>query len=225
MYQRLRDAVIPFVPEALYNGQLIYRRSAHWKAAKVIFIHIPKNGGTSINNALYGRFMGHYKFSDIEYWKPQLVKQFPCFAISRNPWDRLFSAYKFAKAGDNVDKSSSIVISPNVRSEISRYNTFEEFVLEWLPNRNLSKEDNVFKPQVDFIRPKRYTDLDPFIGKLENLSGTIDFLENLLGKKIDIGHENKTTNLGSYKDHFSTKMRELTTQAYYSDIIRFNYEF
>ncbi|GAH07415.1 unnamed protein product, partial [marine sediment metagenome] len=64
--------------------------------------HIPRNGGTSINNALYGRFMGHYTARDVRFWAPDLFGRLPSFAVTRNPWARLLSAYRFAEKQSGV---------------------------------------------------------------------------------------------------------------------------
>ena len=60
---------------------------------EILFIHIPKSGGTSIASALIGKPSGHpylyqYYLSNKEY-----TKKFYKFCVVRNPYDRLVSAY------------------------------------------------------------------------------------------------------------------------------------
>jgi uncharacterized protein (DUF779 family) len=53
------------IPEDVLLGYLVFRHSAAWRKTELIFVHVPKNGGTSINNTIYRQFMGHYRISDI----------------------------------------------------------------------------------------------------------------------------------------------------------------
>lgn len=47
------------LPEELRAWILVQRRSPLWLRSGIVFVHIPKAAGTSFNQALYGRFMGH----------------------------------------------------------------------------------------------------------------------------------------------------------------------
>ena len=70
---------------------------------KLIFIHIPKNAGTSIINAMgfENRYMDgtleDYKKCYADYWN-----QYKKFAIVRDPIDRFISAYKFARMDESI---------------------------------------------------------------------------------------------------------------------------
>jgi hypothetical protein len=68
-------------------------------ALKTIFFHIPKTGGLSIAEALFGnRAAGHIRAEDARLifgaWGFQ---RFFKFCIVRNPWDWLVSAYHYLK--------------------------------------------------------------------------------------------------------------------------------
>jgi hypothetical protein len=85
-----------FIPEALIEARQIRRSKPYWDKAGIIFVHIPRCGSVSIGRALYGRPLGHYGWEKIKQTCPSLGTSIPSLAVTRNPWSRLFSAYKFA---------------------------------------------------------------------------------------------------------------------------------
>ena len=78
------------------------------KERKIIFIHIPKNAGTSIHNVAVGIFPrgrhhapGHMKWYSYKNKFPNAWKNYFKFAIVRNPWDRMVSAYEYARMDES----------------------------------------------------------------------------------------------------------------------------
>ena len=80
----------------------------------LLHIHIPKCGGTWLKQIVYNTLEGHHRFN-FGHLPGMMIKQildergynwddFKPFAIVRNPWDRLWSAYKYTKwGGDEVN--------------------------------------------------------------------------------------------------------------------------
>src|SRR5580658_494468 len=71
---------------------------------RLLFIHVPKNAGTSIAAALYGRSLGHktahfYHTAAVDFFRDAEV-----FAVLRDPVERFLSAYWFIRnqGGDQV---------------------------------------------------------------------------------------------------------------------------
>jgi hypothetical protein len=88
---------------------------------KLLFVHIPKTAGTSVeysldlhrpwhiqddsigfglisspallNYNLSSRFLQHLTFSELKLVYPKLLSQFTSFAVVRDPWSRLISSY------------------------------------------------------------------------------------------------------------------------------------
>jgi hypothetical protein len=65
--------------------------------AGVLFIHVPKSGGTSISQRLYGRNLPHYPASFYRAVFPKETTALPSFAVIRHPVERLVSAYAFLR--------------------------------------------------------------------------------------------------------------------------------
>jgi hypothetical protein len=65
-----------------------------------IFIHIPKNAGSSVKTSLFGvEKENHKELIRYEAHNPKKYRRFFKFCIVRNPWDRMLSAFTFLKSG------------------------------------------------------------------------------------------------------------------------------
>lgn len=223
--ENVRASIIKHLPHQLYSAQLIWRRASYWRRAGAIFIHIPKNGGTSINTALYGKFMGHYTASEVSRFSPKAFGLLPSFAVTRNPWDRALSAYKFVKAGQSEGAHPGVAISHPERYQTPEFDSFERFVLEWLPTRTLVNEDHVFKPQSYYIINDQGLIAVSFLGRIDRLDEVSKYLENTLNRRIQIGHVNRSSKSGNYRHLYTPEMRDVVAKAYAGDISGFNYEF
>lgn len=205
-----------------YPSILVHRRAPLWKKAGLIFIHIPKNGGTSLNHAIYGQFMGHYSVRDIARARPDLLAQLPSFAVARNPWARVYSAYRFAREGQSM-KDGAQIANPN-KYRVPQFESFERFVIEWLDGRDLSREDFVFREQCEFVTSSDNTVGVACIGRLEDPTTYVEFVEAALGRELELPHLNRTANRNSYREVFTQSMREVVARAYRKDIELFGYD-
>ena len=211
------------IPDDLLFGQLVLRRSRAWREVGVIFVHVPKNGGTSINTALYGQFMGHFRVRDIEGIRPNLLQQLPSFALTRNPWARAYSAYSFARR--SVAMADGVQIRYPNRYKVPEFSTFERFVLEWLPSRDLGREDYVFRSQAHYLLNREGEVGVRHLGRLEDPKSYIPILNENIGRIVDIGHLNRSTDAGQYRNKYTLEMRDALAKSYSIDIGLFNYDF
>lgn len=200
----------------------LFRRYPHWKGQDCIYIHIPKAAGTSLNKAIYGRTLGHYTADEIQSLFPTLFGKAFVFSFVRNPWDRVLSAYRFAKVG----KTNSMGMYRPEQYKIPQFESFERFLFEWLANQNLNKLDFVFQPQSKFVVNKQGNLLTDYIGKVESLNADIKYVETKLGKALSVGRENTTSDRTGYQDDYvNDDMIELVRSLYRDDVNRFNYDF
>ena len=116
------------------KGSLIYA----FNDSNTIFVHIPKTAGISIVKAIYGDVSneGH---RSIYFYKKVFNKDFEdffTFSFIRNPYDRLYSSYKFLQNGgmNEHDKNA-------FQKYLSHYSDFEDFVLNGL-NSEIIYENN-----------------------------------------------------------------------------------
>lgn len=178
---------------------------------KFIFIHIPRNGGSSIieyladklgkdvlntdsvsckknGNVYLNDIDSHIKMKDLMKYLDLNYKNYFKFCIVRNPLDRLISLYKFYKYGfiwNNKDTTGS---ANNV--------TFKDFIHN---NVNLNNKISIFSQnkhkyvnQYDWISDDDDKLLVDYIGKYEDFKNTLEFISNKINIDItNINHINK----------------------------------
>ena len=201
----------------------LYRRYRYWADSGCIFIHVPKAAGTSINNALYGRTLGHYTARQVRRKFPRLYQRSFTFSLVRNPWDRVLSAYRFARAG----KTDSMGVENPAQYQISEFKSFERFVLEWLPAQDVYVRDFIFQPQHLFVCDDNDNVIVDHLGRFENIGRTMLAVEEKLKKNVDFKKLNSTGNIASdYRSSYTkTEMINVVESAYKRDIKIFGYKF
>lgn len=189
---------------------------------KVIFIHIPKNGGISVEKALFKEKVGHTRLQLFQQYDPDRFQEYYKFAFVRNPWDRLVSAYFFLKAGGRnpVDAQFS-------KDFLSDFNSFEDFVLSLENKRNRKTVLNWlhFRPQLDFIVDKKGVISLDYIGRFEVLEKDFDVLSRRIGIAASLSHENRSPRKKKYYEYYSKSMVEIVSKIYKKDISALGYSF
>ncbi|WP_114952866.1 sulfotransferase family 2 domain-containing protein [Sphingosinicella terrae] len=213
------------LPGGLRRALLVRRRARFWLDAGIVFIHVPKAAGTSFNEALYGRFMGHPHARDIKRWAPAAVGKLPMFGITRNPWDRLVSAWRFARQGRGVGETYRAGMWQAERYQIPEFETFERFVKEWLAPRDVTKLDGVFQPQWMFLCDRRGNLLVDHVGTLEDLGPTLDFVRRVRGVSLQIRQANRSGETVDYRRFYTPELADLVGHIYEADAARFGYAF
>jgi hypothetical protein len=194
------------------------------RASNHLFIHIPKTGGVSISQAIYGRQVWHRTALFFQDCDPDFLSTRLSFAVVRNPWDRLVSAYEFCRGGGT--KLAQLKMAP----PRPLLETFTRFVLDYvLPNKDrLNSLDEVLREQHGFINDLDGKCLVNFVGRFEDL-GT--FEEMLLRRKVlrrPISHLNGSPGRvhKDYKPYYAApELVEAVATCYASDIREYSYQF
>lgn len=213
------------LPGPLRRALLVRRRARYWLQAGIVFIHVPRAAGTSFNEALYGRFMGHPRASDLRRWAPAAVRALPSFSVTRNPWDRLFSAYRFARRGGGVGETYRAGMWRPQRYQGPEFESFDRFVREWLAPRDVTRLDGVFQPQWLFLCDADKKLLVDHAGRLDDLGPTYAFIEQHVGRAPPLAHANRSGEPADYRDQYSRALAKLVGDIYADDVRLFGYDF
>jgi chondroitin 4-sulfotransferase 11 len=212
-------------PEILADRVRIARRKPFFEAfreAGVIFVHVPRTGGTSISRALYPLWINHFTMREHLRTLPADLLTLPRFAVVRNPWDRVVSSWSFARAGAGAD--GAVVVNDTFRLPLHHLETFEGFVHNWLCDQPMHQLDSIFRTQSEFLTDSHGKIAVDHVGRLEDIGTTEEWLADILGKPIKFPRLNASSH-EAYQQYYTPALREKVARVYASDIENFGYEF
>lgn len=209
---------------------------------KVIFIHIPKCAGTSINEFIHPNLQNEFWKDDYRYkclfgWCPKLnihlqhatPKQllennlitsdqwnsYFKFAFVRNSWDRAVSDYFWLKNDKKIDD--------NFSNYIQKTGLFKEVLTD--KTQRTYRGDHL-TPQYDYVTINDAPCLD-FVGDFSNLHKRMKYVAKKIGiNKPFREHKNKgVQNKNHYSKFLTKKDRDLITERYQKDIDYFNFTY
>ncbi len=195
----------------------------------LVFMHIPKTGGTTIedigkkNNYNFGKFderLRKLSTQTCNFWheppdklKTNIYKNNPSFTIVRNPYDRIISEYnyqcKIANRQPNAQELNKFI-------QINLHNNMES-----------TKYDCHLLPQSRYIKiySNGTSDIDHIL-KLENLKQDFDKLAVQYGLNFSINNKhNSTDNIKNRvtKEDLTSESIQLINIAYNDDFNNFGY--
>lgn len=212
----LRQALIKTLPDP-YEG----RSASSLKGGReIIFLHVPKTGGTSLSEALkLGR--GHIPATRFQAADPDRFERAFKFAFVRDPVDRLFSSFNYLRTAIGLNNS------PDVRwseTYLADYQGFDDF-LDALQNPSVRRRIMSwphFRPMHCWLcRPGDTVPLVDFLGRFESLSEDVVSLAATLGVSVGLPHTRKPQNYLEKK--ITLDMINFIREIYRSDVEIFEY--
>lgn len=179
------------------------------------FVHIPKNGGTSVESVLFkGNRVGHRTWKQWYTAAPEPFVEWKKFAILRDPIDRYLSAYDYlSKGGRNA------IDAEFGRRFVKPYRDINSFTFSLKSKRRYSQVSQYFhfRPQSDYVLS------DNKICKVNHLLSFDNYtqeLAGLLGMTTDsISHKNKTTGKRTLKAELNMESIALLREIYDKDFV------
>lgn len=183
----------------------------------VLFIHIPKNAGSSVMEALYGKAFGHrpasfYMANDARKFKRRMT-----FAIVRNPYDRFCSIFYnylslpgLSPWQKNVGKSFfSLYSSPDELANKIRTNqrtkAFYMSLIHSLPQRDWLMVEG--KIVVQYLFP------------FEKMDKVETFLRDVLQDPVfSLPHVNASKRSNTWQNEIGLEAKQLIEKLYKDDI-------
>ena len=171
---------------------------------KAIFIHIPKNAGTSIET-LFGNSSfriqpdKHANIHEIKKKFPKVYDSYRKFTIIRNPYDKMVSWYFYLKR--NLGENYDII-------------DFKEWI----------KDPSIFwhvDDPISYLKPQHtWVDETVKIIKFENLNKE---LNEFFKEKIDLPVINKS-NHDHHSTYYNRESLDIIYDRYKEDFERYNYK-
>ncbi|MFW6130169.1 MAG: sulfotransferase family 2 domain-containing protein [Atribacterota bacterium] len=187
------------------------------KKKRIIFIHINRTGGSSIDSILSSFFnidifKRHQSVQEIiERMGISDYRKFYTFTIVRNPWDRLVSKYLW---------------SLQCTKTLNNKTTFKYYVnnISFFRKKERRKRFDAFWDQLSWITHKDEIVVND-VFRFENFRSNAKKIFNKIGvKKYHIPHKKKT-NRKHYSLYYNDDIKKKVSELYRRDIDYFDYQF
>ena len=190
---------------------------------KLIFIHLPKTGGTSFTHGLRPYLKGkvvygsqqnpdwkhHVRAKDFKSRLPD-YDDFFTFTIVRNPYDRIYSWCSMMNAKQMVGK-------PVDKDTFKKWLFFGSKNMKTIPQKN---------NQYDWLVDKDDNIIVDYIGRFESLQSHFDeIVTKIGGVKTDLPKRRVSNRIRDYREVYDQESIEFIKEYHGKDLEYFNYSF
>jgi hypothetical protein len=178
----------------------------------LIFIHINKNGGTSMSRAIGFKRKIHRSASKIKKiindkeWDNSIK-----FTIIRNPFSRVVSQFNFHKKTGQLDKNIS----------------FHDWVVKTYKNRKIKykflRNLYIYKNQIEWISIENKIIVDDIL-RFESLDNDLKLFNEKYSLSLKLDHLNSTKKV-DYKKYYNLTTKKIISHYFKDDLEYFKYEF
>ena len=186
---------------------------------ELLFIHIPKCAGVSIENFFGWNGLRH---ETLQTYSNENSNEFldSCFKFTfvRNPWARMVSWYF---------KHKNNIYEPKTKDG------FNEWIKGGMPNHWEKNTNGVDKTNwsnkdalscIDFLNNDKNIDVD-YIGEVENINKDMQYICNKMNIEYkELPHINKS-NHKPYREYYTKETKNIIKDRFERDLLFFPYEF
>lgn len=182
----------------------------------ILFIHIPKNAGSSVTEAIYGRSTGH---RPAWMYMANSKKKFydrTSFAVVRNPYDRFCSIFHHYLSSPRLSPWEANV----GKTFFSKYSTPDEFAHAIAAN---SKRRAFFKTLTPSLSQTNWLKVNgkiavQYLFLFEKMDKLEIFLRNILDDpQFFLPHANASKRHGSWEKELGTEAKQIIKNLYKDD--------
>lgn len=206
---------------------------------RCIFIHVPKTGGTSVEDAIWGPdwsvrtpeqlWMGivrpgfnKYQSGGLQHLLASQIRQevgeerfdaYFKFSFVRNPWDKAVSQFHYLKTRPDLRKVMGV----------RPWTTFRGYVR--ILRKRHERHVQSFE-QWRFICDESGDPVVDFLGRFERLEADFRTVAHAIGMPdVALPHSMKSTKRRPYPDYYDRRTADIIAELYAEDIERFGYRF
>lgn len=192
---------------------------------KFLFIHIPKNAGTSMYE-VWGRTPGmdwHAPAKTVIVPEERPLTEYFKFAFVRNPWDRMWSFYH------HVGLSHPETYDIDFNEWLTVYDDSEDRRIGQTASWD-EPMSSVRRPQIYWITNDKGEIILDFIGRFEHLKEDFTHVAQRIKAydwcdTFELQHIRKKENDQNYRDVYNQKGIDHITKYFFQDIKIFGYKF